>query len=946
MKQRAGWLSLLLVACGATPAAHEAPLPASSASAATVDAVDGPTAMMRDLAALRFDRLGNPVLRWDQIPSPRAPASRPHRLLVVLVDFQDRKFDRFAGEADQGSKLASWYQDLLFDDSYKKPNTLSHYYLDQSLGGYHLTGKVLPPVTLSKGRAAYGAPLRPAGGSWRNDSDPEGMVEEALALVGKHHADLPWAEYDRWDPKDFDGDGELDEADGYLDHFVLVYAGGGQSSCNLLYKLDRRFTPNAGSEALEGLSDRERECAERMWPHRFMVQRREGQGPEVAARPNPQGGAPIRPGLWARDYNMQSEYTGVSTFVHEFAHSLGLPDVYARTSSNSTGSWEVMSATASHSPQSLSSWSRMQLGWLTPRVVIPPALDGPRELTTYLRTLDEPAAPGGQGSSPEADRALLVVLPPKQVDVDLGGLPASSGAAALYSGQGNELNRSLSLKLNLTDAGAGAFDLSFDAWWEIEGGWDFAYLETSIDEGRSWKRRVPRDRHHMPAKHGHDGSDSLPGFTGLSGDLDGDNKNESNPACDPKAELLHGDDKAGQAKSPCLEPSWVRPSFDLADLRGHQAIVRLRYFTDMAAVMRGIMIDNLRVSGLPPDRQIDESFEGELGPSWRLDGFSKSGGRHQLLVPHYYMIEYRDPYGPENGRARYDASMDEPFYRFYRHPADGRMMAVRVRPRPGVLVWYFNGDYAWSENDPADNGPGRGYLLAVDSNPNELKLVGFDGWLRGNEESHNTHYELDGDAAQAALGSSYAETMCFVRNPSYLPSDEGPLPKGCGKGEAPAAKLKVDGRPLMFSYQIANELLPGPAQDAWQPVGELLDQRTRKAATSYVLRPRSIRFMHNLDAPFALDPFPDGLTFYVAANDELEAVGSVPHPARARFSDLEQGRWLNPKLPFGGVDVPRTGFSFELAKPDPSAPKGAKVALRLSWQQLPRPPAPAEPASP
>ena len=41
------------------------------------------------------------------------------------------------------------------------------------------------------------------------------------------------------------------------------------------------------------------------------------------------GGAALSPALWALDYNMQSEYTEVSTFVHEFGHSLGLPDVYA-----------------------------------------------------------------------------------------------------------------------------------------------------------------------------------------------------------------------------------------------------------------------------------------------------------------------------------------------------------------------------------------------------------------------------------------------------------------------------------------------------------------------------------------------------------------------------------------------------------------------------------------
>ena len=47
---------------------------------------------------------------------------------------------------------------------------------------------------------------------------------------------------------------------------------------------------------------------------------------------------------------MQSEYTEVSTFIHEFGHSLGLPDVYAGSTNNSTGSWTAMSGTLSPEP--------------------------------------------------------------------------------------------------------------------------------------------------------------------------------------------------------------------------------------------------------------------------------------------------------------------------------------------------------------------------------------------------------------------------------------------------------------------------------------------------------------------------------------------------------------------------------------------------------------------
>ena len=103
---------------------------------------------------------------------------------------------------------------------------------------YHVSGQVLPPIKVSKGRRAYGSPHRPVGGDWRNDTDPEGLVAEALALAQQNHPDLDWADFDRWDPRDFDGDLLRDEGDGYLDHFVLVFAGGGQASCEGMQKVE------------------------------------------------------------------------------------------------------------------------------------------------------------------------------------------------------------------------------------------------------------------------------------------------------------------------------------------------------------------------------------------------------------------------------------------------------------------------------------------------------------------------------------------------------------------------------------------------------------------------------------------------------------------------------------------------------------------------------------
>lgn len=919
------WPSLLALStllAASSPAAAPAKR-AEDLAAARAQLVD-------DLAALHFERLGNPVLRWDHIPPVYAPPERPHLLLVVLVDFPDRSFDRFAGQADQGDRLADWYREYLFDSAYARPDTLSHYYRTQSLGTYHLDGLVLPPVRLSQPRRHYGSPSRPAGGDWRNDANAEGMVEEALALAVARYPGVPWSDFDRWDPTDFDGDGVLDEADGYLDHFVLVYAGGGQASCHLLHKLSDVFTPNSPAEALEALSPEARECADRLWPHRFMVQRREGQGPLVEGRTSARGGTPLSPSLWVLDYNMQSEYTSASTFIHEFGHSIGLPDVYARASENSTGPWEVMSGTTSPSPQNLSAWSRMMLGWLSPRVVLPPEHGGKAVQSAYLAALDDPV--GDQKAAADAarrglTRAVMVALPPKTLEVELTALPPGSGELALYSGQGNQLGRTAELRLDLRGATAPTLTLSFDAWWEIEAGWDFAYLETSTDGGRTWRRRLPSDRRHMPAAHGHDGKDTLPGFTGLSGDLDGDGKNESNPACDPTVELKHGEDRAGQVKSPCLAPTWVKPAFDLSDLRGHRARVRLRYFTDMAAVMRGILIDNVRLEG----GEVSEGFEGRLDGGWRLAGFTKSTGSHTLLVPHYYLLEYRDPYAATEGEHRYDAALGKPAYHFYWDPVAGAMRAVRARPRPGVVAWYYNGAYAWSENEPTENGPGRGYLLVVDSNPNELRLPGLDRWLTGTPADHDTRYEVGADDAQAALAEAYERTVCFVRDAAYRPRDSGA--PACASDEAPLGRLTADGKPLMYSYRVINEVLPGPERDRLQRAGELIDDRVRQGKRTFRLRDRSLRHLHTYDAPFALAPFEEGVEVYDVGPDGLRRATSSALPATDRFSDSDRARWLNGNLPFGGVEVPDERFSFQLTQPKEGAPKGARVKVWLLFDE-------------
>ena len=606
-----------------------------------------PAAIVESLANLRFDELGHPQIQSDSVRPVRSSPDRPHRLLIIPVQFSDLRFERFRGEADAGEKNRRYLQELLFSENLRQPRTktLTHYYHHQSRGRYFVTGTVFSLVTVDKPLSHYGRPSRLSDGEWRNDNSPESLVEDAFRAAYAARPDFPWGDFDAWDPTDYDGDGISEEPDGYIDHFVLVYAGKGQSSCQGLYKLSEKFTANAPADLVDRLSPRERECADRIWPHRYALSKNLGRGPTLEGITNDRGGIRVREGLWVYDYNMQSEYTSVSTFIHEFGHSLGLPDIYARRTNNSTAAWDAMSSTAGRYPQELSAWSRMMLGWLEPCVLRPPEFGGAGRRTLHLKTMNDwSGTPGGSRPQGLCD-AVMVILPPKVRALDLGPLTSRQQRQAVYTGQGNEMNRYLSRTFDLTEVREQPI-LEFDLWFEIEGDYDYLYMEASTD-GLNYQRLLPTDKDSaedsqsiMPSRKGHDGDGTLPGFTGRSGDLDADGKVESAPGCDPSRPKQLAEDRVGGEKDPCEIGQWIRARFDLSAYRGKKVEIRFHYFTDMAAVEAGALIDNVKLDALG----FSEDFEGSGLTGWEVEGFSLSGGVHRLPVPHFYVLEYRDPW--------------------------------------------------------------------------------------------------------------------------------------------------------------------------------------------------------------------------------------------------------------------------------------------------------------
>ena len=896
-----------------------------------------PAAIVESLANLQFDQLSHPQIQSDSIRPVRSTLKRPHRLLILPVQFSDVSFERFKGKPDANEKNRRYLQRILFSEDLEqpRPKTLTHYYLHQSKGLFFVTGRVLSPVTVDKPLAHYGRPLRNSDGEWRNDSSPESLVEEAFHLAYNSQPDFSWEDFDVWDPTDYDGDNISEEPDGYIDHFVLVYAGKGQSSCQGLYKLSEKFTANAPLRLMDSLTSRERDCADRIWPHRYALNKNTGKGPILKGSSNYRGGVPIREDLWVYDYNMQSEYTSISTFIHEFGHSLGLPDLYARRTNNSTASWDAMGSTAGPYPQELSAWCRMMLGWLEPCVVRSPEFGGARNPSLYLKTMNDWSGKPGKDLPEGLCEATMVILPPKIRSLHLGPLTPNQGKQAVYSGQGNDMNRFLSRTFDLTHVQEQPL-LEFDIWFEIEGDFDYLYVEASTD-GTEFLRLLPTDKDSaqdkqsiMPSQKGHDGKGTLPGFTGRSGDLDADGKVEKAPGCDPTKKKKLAEDRVGKSADPCEIAQWIHATFDLSAYRGQKVEIRFHYFTDMAAVEDGVLIDNLQVKAL----KFYEDFEGADLENWKATGFSLSSGNHKLPVPHFYLLEYRDPWQEFQKVFNYDSSLCRESLVFYRNPVSDKFSAFDIRYRSGVLLWYANGSFLWGQNEPSQQGPGNGFLLVVDSIPQEFRYPSVpEQYFK--KDGGRRYYEFD-QSAQEFLRRAYLDLLCFQRRPDYFPPDLSTYDRQICHQEEDGPwleRLQLKNRKLLYGYTLYNEFLPGPSREPYMGTTNLYDIRLREGTLTYRLYDRMLRRLHSGDAPFSVENFREGIVYYREEKGQLVPSGSSDFVGVDKFTDSKPDRYLNKHLPFGSARVPSSGLDFHLIAPGSEAPNGSKVKVELKWRK-------------
>src|SRR4051794_9337398 len=241
------------------------------------------------------------------------------------------------------------FQDLYFSD---KGESVKTYYEKQSSGRYSVDGEVSDWVKVKYNEARYGRSngfpctsnvcnnsfnlIQDGVNAWYDSQIAAGRTPEQVK------ADL--AQYDVWDRNDFDGDGNFNEPDGYLDHFQIVHSGGDQADGD----------PVFGEDAA--------------WSHRSFVFPGTATGPSG----NLAGGTQIgSTGLWVGDYTMQPENGGLGVFCLEYGHDLGLPDLYDTSGggNNDINWWSLMAqqrVAAAGEPVGLrvndmDPWSKLQL---------------------------------------------------------------------------------------------------------------------------------------------------------------------------------------------------------------------------------------------------------------------------------------------------------------------------------------------------------------------------------------------------------------------------------------------------------------------------------------------------------------------------------------------------------------------------------------------------------
>ncbi len=152
------------------------------------------------------------------------------------------------------------------------------------------------------------------------------------------------------------------------------------------------------------------------------------------------------------------------------------------------------------------------------------------------------------------------------------------GLYSWWSNRGDDADATLTGAFDLR--GVSAATLNFSIWYDIEEGWDYAYVEVSTDGGKRWQILPAR----TTTEENPVGNAFGPGWTGVSG--------------------------GGSA------PRWIEEQVDLTPFAGQEVLIRFEYVTDDAVNEPGVLLDDIAIP------ELGYAYDGETGAAgWQAEGW-------------------------------------------------------------------------------------------------------------------------------------------------------------------------------------------------------------------------------------------------------------------------------------------------------------------------------------
>ena len=231
--------------------------------------------------------------------SIRPTAARPARCTTRSRPPTGRSTTRRSGRPTSASPTTPT---CLFDDS-AGANSMRKFYEEQSSNRYTVNGEVTGWGKVQYNEARYGN--NACGGIvcstvWRfvNES-----ADAWAATMSTADLNAKLAKYDVWDRYDYNGDGNFNEPDGYIDHFQSIHAGVGEETGGGAQGADAIWShrwyayypgspvgpDGAGPHGLPGRADREFELLDRRLHDRAGERRCRRVLARVRPRPRPSG---------------------------------------------------------------------------------------------------------------------------------------------------------------------------------------------------------------------------------------------------------------------------------------------------------------------------------------------------------------------------------------------------------------------------------------------------------------------------------------------------------------------------------------------------------------------------------------------------------------------------------------------------------------------------------